>query len=76
MGYLHEGHRSLDASAPRAENDFVVVTIFVNPLQFGPNEDLDRYPRDLADDLAALRGRGRRRACSRRPSTRCTRARR
>jgi pantoate--beta-alanine ligase len=52
MGYLHEGHRSLMRAA-RAETSFVVVTIFVNPLQFGPGEDLGRYPRDLAGDLAA-----------------------
>jgi pantoate--beta-alanine ligase len=51
MGYLHEGHCSLIRAA-RAENDFVVVTIFVNPLQFGQNEDLDSYPRDLTGDLA------------------------
>jgi pantoate--beta-alanine ligase len=51
MGYLHEGHCSLIRAA-RAENDFVVVTIFVNPLQFGANEDLDSYPRDLTSDLA------------------------
>ena len=50
MGYLHEGHRSLMRAA-RDANDFVVVTIFVNPLQFGPNEDLARYPRDLAGDI-------------------------
>jgi pantoate--beta-alanine ligase len=50
MGYLHEGHRSLMRAA-RAETDFVVVTIFVNPLQFGPSEDLGRYPRDLVRDL-------------------------
>ena len=42
MGFLHEGHRSLMRAA-RANHDFVVVTIFVNPLQFGATEDLDRY---------------------------------
>ena len=52
MGYLHEGHRSLMRAA-RAASDLVVVTIFVNPLQFGANEDLDSYPRDLDRDLAA-----------------------
>jgi pantoate--beta-alanine ligase len=57
MGYLHEGHRSLMRAA-RATSDFVVVTIFVNPLQFGPQEDLDRYPRDLAGDLAACEAEG------------------
>jgi pantoate--beta-alanine ligase len=57
MGYLHEGHRSLMRAA-RAETGFVVVTIFVNPLQFGPNEDLARYPRDLAGDLGACREEG------------------
>ena len=51
MGYLHEGHRSLMRAA-RATTDFVVTTIFVNPLQFGANEDLDRYPRDLDGDFA------------------------
>jgi pantoate--beta-alanine ligase len=51
MGFLHEGHRSLMRAA-REACDFVVVTIFVNPLQFGAGEDLDRYPRDLGGDVA------------------------
>src|SRR6201989_11032 len=57
MGFLHEGHRSLMRAA-REASDFVVVTIFVNPLQFGVNEDLDRYPRDLAGDLEACAAEG------------------
>jgi pantoate--beta-alanine ligase len=50
MGFLHEGHVSL-LRAARAECDLVVMSLFVNPTQFGPNEDLDRYPRDEERDL-------------------------
>lgn len=49
MGFLHAGHGRLIAKA-REDNQRVVVSVFVNPLQFGPNEDLDRYPKDLASD--------------------------
>jgi pantoate--beta-alanine ligase len=57
MGYLHEGHLSLVDRA-RELADVVAMSIFVNPLQFGPSEDLDRYPRDLERDLELAAGRG------------------
>ena len=57
MGYLHEGHMSLVKKA-RAENKSVVVSIYVNPTQFGPKEDLSKYPRDLARDRAMLEKEG------------------
>lgn len=57
MGALHEGHLSL-VRASKAECDYTVVTIYVNPTQFGPGEDLDQYPRTLQSDLDALAGCG------------------
>lgn len=54
MGYLHEGHLSLVRLA-RKENSLVVVSIFVNPAQFGPSEDLSSYPRDMTRDLRLLK---------------------
>ncbi|MFC2009627.1 pantoate--beta-alanine ligase [Chloroflexota bacterium] len=54
MGYLHDGHLALVRQA-RAENEVVVVSIFVNPAQFGPREDFARYPRDTQRDLALLK---------------------
>ena len=60
MGALHDGHASLMRVA-RATSDVeaVVARIFVNPMQFGPGEDLDRYPRTLDADLAMCAARGR-----------------
>jgi pantoate--beta-alanine ligase len=57
MGYLHEGHLSLVRTAAE-RSDVVVVSVFVNPTQFGPSEDFDRYPRDLDRDSALLSGAG------------------
>jgi pantoate--beta-alanine ligase len=57
MGFLHDGHLELIRRA-RAENDRVAVSIYVNPKQFGPTEDLSRYPRDLERDLALLKTEG------------------
>ncbi len=57
MGALHEGHAALLAAA-RTGADHVLATIFVNPLQFGPDEDFDRYPRSLDGDLAGCRAAG------------------
>jgi len=57
MGYLHDGHIAL-VRAARDTCDHVVASIFVNPTQFGPNEDLDSYPRDTDRDLALLRAEG------------------
>lgn len=57
MGYLHSGHLSLIRTA-REQNDVVVVSVFVNPTQFGPNEDLSSYPRDPEKDMAMMRAEG------------------
>lgn len=57
MGYLHEGHKSLITRAV-AENDKVVVSVFVNPMQFGPSEDLESYPRDMDRDAAVCEDAG------------------
>ena len=58
MGALHDGHLALVRTAKRVPGAVVVVSIFVNPLQFGAGEDLDAYPRTLDDDLAVLRAEG------------------
>ncbi len=72
MGYLHDGHAALLREG-RARGDLLVLSIFVNPTQFGPSEDLDRYPRDLPRDLARRPRRRRRPRLGRRPRSSSTR---
>ena len=57
MGYLHEGHQSLIRKSAE-QNDRTVVSVFVNPIQFGPTEDLEAYPRDIQRDMAAVEAAG------------------
>ncbi|MGN0855526.1 MAG: pantoate--beta-alanine ligase [Kiritimatiellia bacterium] len=58
MGYLHEGHLSLIAKAKALKADEIIVSVFVNPVQFGPNEDYEKYPRDAKADLAKCKAAG------------------
>ena len=58
MGYLHEGHISLITAAKKRKADEIVVSVFVNPVQFGPNEDYEKYPRDEKADLATCKAAG------------------
>ncbi len=58
MGFLHEGHLSLIAAAKKRGADEIVVSVFVNPVQFGPNEDYEKYPRDEKADLAKCKAAG------------------
>ena len=58
MGYLHEGHLSLIETAKKKGADEIIASVFVNPVQFGPNEDYEKYPRDEKADLAKCRAAG------------------